>query len=79
MRQIDILKAMKTDTPKPKLTLNRLLDIIEALPVEKRREEKIQKLKQNLLNMKFDEKNKGFGGNIVLDNTEQLLTILEDE
>jgi len=70
---------MKTDTPKPKLTLNRLLDIIEALPVEKRREEKIQKLKQNLLNMKFDEKNKGFGGNIVLDNTEQLLTILEDE
>lgn len=66
------------DTPKPKLTLNRLLDIIENLPEEKRKQEKIQRLKQNLLKIKFDKKNKGFAGSIVLDNTDLLLNIIEN-
>lgn len=56
-----------------KLTLNRMLDLIESLPEEKKTQENIQKLKQELLQIKFDDANRGFAGNIVLDNTEQLL------
>ncbi len=56
-----------------KLTLNRMLDLIESLPEEKKTQENIQIIKQELLRMKFDDANRGFAGNIVLENTEQLL------
>jgi len=67
------------ETTKPKLTLNRLLDMIEELPDERRKLEKIQKLKQNLLEIKFDEKNLGFGGNILMNNSEELINMLFED
>lgn len=64
------------DNQRTKLTLNRLIDIIDNLPDEKRSQEKIQKLKQSLLDIKFDKKNKGFAGKIIIDNSESLIAIL---
>lgn len=59
--------------PQMRLTLNRILDMIESLPKEKKSLENIQKIRQELLRIKFDEEYKGFAGNIILENTEQLL------
>lgn len=47
--------------------------MIESLPKEKKSIESIQKIRQELLRIKFDEEYIGFAGNIILENTEQLL------
>ncbi len=58
---------------KTKKTVNQLLDLIDSLPVGKSENIEIQKVKQSLLKIKFDEIHNGFGGNVLLENYDELI------
>ena len=59
-----------------KKTVNQWIDVIQSLPIEKRKLSKVLSFQQKLAEIKKDEEYKGFGGAVSVEVDEELENIL---
>ena len=57
-------------------TVNQWIDVIQSLPIEKRKLTKVLSFQQKLAEIKKDEEYKGFGGAVSVEVDEELENIL---